>query len=91
MENKMNVKIDKFGRIVLPKKIRDDFGLSAGSSLKVLEEGNRIILEAENPADLIREKKGVYVFTGEADGDLENAVKTMRKERNDDLSKGIEK
>jgi len=30
---KRKLTIDKFGRIVIPKKIRDDFGIKSGNNL----------------------------------------------------------
>lgn len=40
----MQVKVDKFGRMVLPKEIRDDFDLVPGSVLDVEETPDAIVL-----------------------------------------------
>ncbi len=37
-------RVDGLGRFVLPKEIRDNFGVSEGDPLEVYVEGNRIIL-----------------------------------------------
>ncbi|MHB9128630.1 MAG: AbrB/MazE/SpoVT family DNA-binding domain-containing protein, partial [Candidatus Humimicrobiaceae bacterium] len=34
---KSKVKIDKFGRIIIPKNIRDDFGIQPGNNLIIME------------------------------------------------------
>ena len=42
---KMQTTIDRFGRIVLPKKLRDDFNLEPGSQIYIEESGQEIILK----------------------------------------------
>ena len=37
--------IDELGRIVLPKAIREHFGICSGDQFKVEAEGNKIVLE----------------------------------------------
>ena len=41
----MTLKIDKAGRVVLPKPVRDRFGLRAGSSLQVQETPEGVVLK----------------------------------------------
>ena len=43
----MIVEVDKKGRILLPKKIRDDLKLEERSKLKIMMEGDKIILIKE--------------------------------------------
>lgn len=40
----MQVKIDRAGRIVLPKAVRDKLGLAPGDSLELEQRGNRVTL-----------------------------------------------
>jgi AbrB family looped-hinge helix DNA binding protein len=40
----MSVGVDKFGRIVLPKKVRQKYGVEEGNRLIVTEYKNRICL-----------------------------------------------
>lgn len=77
----MKTTIDRFGRIVIPKRVRDDLGLEAGSVLEIDEIDERIVLRVrrEEP-DLVREQ-GVLVYTGEPVGDLEKAVDAQRQSR----------
>lgn len=77
----METTIDRFGRIVIPKRVRDDLGLRAGSVLRIEERGDELLLSVrrEQP-DLVRED-GVLVYTGEATGDLEDEVEAQRRDR----------
>jgi AbrB family looped-hinge helix DNA binding protein len=79
----MQATLDKFGRIVIPKRVRDDLGLEPGSVLKVEERGEEILLTpvCEDPAAALAWKGGVLVFTGEALEDLTDAVERDREER----------
>lgn len=79
----MNTKVDRFGRVVLPKAVRDELGLEPGTPLTVREEGSRIVLEASrDPASgLVRTSDGVLVWEGESASDLEDAVRRLRRER----------
>ena len=77
----MKTKLDRFGRIVIPKRVREDLNLRAGAVLLIEERDDQIVLRPrrEEP-DLVREG-GVLVFTGEAVGDLEGAVEAQRHAR----------
>ncbi len=83
----MEASVDRFGRIVIPKPVRDDLGLRPGSVVKVEErEGEvRLVPVAEEPRLVVKE--GVVVYGGQARGDLESAVDEVRQERLDDLSR----
>jgi AbrB family looped-hinge helix DNA binding protein len=81
----MQVKVDKFGRMVLPKGIRDDFDIVPGSLLDVEETPDAIILRPVVEKEPLIVKEGVLVYTGRAVGPMEDAVEKARKERNDFL------
>jgi AbrB family looped-hinge helix DNA binding protein len=81
----MYVSIDKTGRLILPKKIRDQLGLSAGSKLKISEKNNRIILSLMQRTIKLIRKKGVLVVVSEKEGDskgVKNSIQKTRFERN---------
>jgi len=40
--------IDKFGRVLIPKKIRDKVGLKPGMRLDIVVKGNEIVLRPRN-------------------------------------------
>jgi len=82
----MEATLDKFGRIVIPKRVREEFGLDPGAVLEIQGREGRIVL-SPRPAepDLVQED-GVLVFTGEAVGDLEAAVEEHRRRRARDVA-----
>jgi len=77
----MEATLDKFGRIVIPKQVRDDLGLSPGAVLRVEEAGEGIVLKPVPGQSPLIVEDGVLVFTGEVAGDLERVVQWDREER----------
>ena len=77
----MQTTIDRFGRIVLPKKIRDDFNLEPGSQIQIEESGRVIILKPIHGEPNLRLKDGVLDFPGDPLQDLNKAVAKHRDER----------
>jgi AbrB family looped-hinge helix DNA binding protein len=77
----METTIDRFGRIVIPKRVRDELGLDPGTVLEIERANRAVVLRVRQEApDLVRED-GVLVFAGEAVGDLEDAVENQRRRR----------
>jgi len=58
------VTIDKAGRIVLPKALRDELRLDAGDTLELESEGERVILRPVRSKAPLRKERGVWVFHG---------------------------
>lgn len=85
----MDVTIDKFGRIVIPKAIRDWLGLEAGTELQleVVEQasGERAIaLRAAQDKPLLVEEDGLLVYTGSLlvdDFDIVGHLQQGRRDR----------
>ena len=77
----MQLALDRFGRMVLPKAIRDDLGLLPGDKLDAQEQGDSIVLSPVREPDAVRRKEGVLVFTGAKPGDIERAVGVHRQQR----------
>lgn len=77
----MQLTVDKFGRILLPKALRDDAGLHPGSLLEAINQNGAIRLQLKEDAPLVL-NEGVLVFSGESQGNLEDAVHRVREERN---------
>ncbi|BBB92249.1 MAG TPA: AbrB/MazE/SpoVT family DNA-binding domain-containing protein [Methylomusa anaerophila] len=50
-----NVTISSKGQIVLPKEVRDQFKLSNGSKVKVIVDGDTIVLKPRSIADELQE------------------------------------
>jgi len=77
----METTLDNLGRIVLPKEIRDDLGLSPGTVLTIEEQGGGILLRPFDGRSGLVRKEGVLVFSGEVTGDVDAAVQRDREER----------
>ena len=77
----METSLDRFGRIVIPKKIREDFNLKAGSPIRIEEGEQTIILKPIHGEPNLHVKDGVLVFTGTPLEDLGDAVAKHREER----------
>lgn len=77
----METAVDRFGRVLIPKSIRDHLGLKPGVLLHIEEQGEDVLLKpVENEPSVVL-KKGIAVFTGKATGDIEKAVKNHREQR----------
>lgn len=77
----MKVKIDKSGRITIPKHIRKHLNLETGSELIVENTGKGIFLQpAEQTAGIIR-KDGILVFQGKLQKKIEDEIKKSREDR----------
>ncbi len=74
----METTLDKFGRIVIPKKIRDDFNLKPGSQIHIEESEQTIILKPVAGEPSLHWKDGVLVFSGAPMGDLDKALEKHR-------------
>lgn len=62
----MTVEIDKAGRIVVPKKLRDAMHLVPGTQLQLEQRGNTLILEPELPqARLVIENGFPVIYPAE--------------------------
>ena len=84
----MEATLDRFGRIVIPKKIREDFHLQVGSPIRIEEgEGEIILKPVEGEPNLVK-KDGVLVFSGKVVGDVETAIEDHREGRNKMLRVG---
>jgi len=87
----METTLDRFGRVVIPKKVREDLGLEPGVVLKIKKENEKILMEPMHNEPRIVLKKGVLVVTGNATGSIEDAVRTLRKKRISKVGSNIKK
>ena len=60
------VSLDRAGRLVLPKSLREEMRLSPGDDLLVENEGDRITLRPVRPEALLKKEQGVWVYQGES-------------------------
>jgi AbrB family looped-hinge helix DNA binding protein len=84
----MVVTIDRFGRILIPKPVREAHGLRPGARIRIGETEAGILLEPELDEPPVVYERNVLVFNGLPDGDLSGAVDGDRDGRLDDLVRG---
>jgi AbrB family looped-hinge helix DNA binding protein len=81
----MQVSIDKFGRVLIPKAIRDHLGIKSGTTMQIMEQDHEILLKLVESQPPLRHEGSILVFTGEATGDIESAIYAERENRLKDL------
>ena len=79
----MTLKMDKAGRVILPKPLRDRLGLHEGSDLEVLETPDGIALKPAERGPSMVKKQGLWVHTGKLPPgfDTVQAIQEDREER----------
>jgi AbrB family looped-hinge helix DNA binding protein len=60
----MTLRIDQAGRVVLPKPIRDRFGLKAGTDLEIEETAEGITLKPVQQQPSLVKRDGLLVHRG---------------------------
>jgi AbrB family looped-hinge helix DNA binding protein len=78
----MNLSIDHTGRVVLPKPVREQFNLTAGSSMDMTVEANRIVLTPHQERPVLGLKGRLLVHHGSATGDILASIELSRNRRN---------
>lgn len=62
----MKTTIDKAGRIVIPKALRDELGLTAGQELEISAADGRLEIEpTPTPMRLVQDEHGYWVAEAE--------------------------
>ena len=79
----MQLKLDKAGRIVVPKRIRERFQFQPGTPIEVEEDAGGIRLLSNQPPSRLVWENGVPVFAGEPlpGVDWDRLVDNEREER----------
>ena len=73
--------VDKAGRVVLPKPVREEMQLAPGDSLELESSEDRIVLRPARGKGRMYKKQGVWVFDSGEPLDTETVNKTLRKVR----------
>lgn len=83
----METTLDRFGRVLIPKKLRERLGLEPNDALELqFEDGKLTLLPRRTPPPL-RRKGLVMVVESQATGDLGQTLTRLREERLDELSR----
>ena len=77
----METTLDKFGRVVIPKEIRDNLGLKPGEMLHIESIEDEVILKPLKEETPLHVKDGVLVFSGMATGNIKDSIRIHREER----------
>lgn len=74
------VKVDKFGRVLIPKKLRDRLGLEPGETLDSRLEDGKLVFEPRGKLELVQKGKGLVIRGGKLlrQGDFANEVREER-------------
>jgi AbrB family looped-hinge helix DNA binding protein len=74
--------LDKAGRVVLPKPLRDRLQLAAGDALHLESEGERITLRPVRQNVVLKKELGVWVYQGEStDASIADLIDRDRENR----------
>lgn len=82
----MTLKIDKAGRVILPKPIRDRLGLREGGDLELQETPEGVMLKATGNQPAMVKKDGLWVHTGKLPRGFD-IVQAIRDDREDRIRK----
>jgi AbrB family looped-hinge helix DNA binding protein len=78
----ITVSLDKAGRVVLPKALRDKMRLEPGDNLLVESEGERITLRPVRQQATLKKELGIWVYQGEpADESIPDLIEREREKR----------
>ena len=77
----MVTSLDKFGRVIIPKKFREHLGISFNTSLNISEDGKRIVIEPVQEKEPLVDKDGILVFTGKLDIKKNDFIQKDRNQR----------
>ncbi len=73
--------LDKYGRILIPKKMRKKMGIAKNAQLKLVQEENRLIIEPIPEETPLVIENGFLVYTGEMPDDVDDFIQKDREDR----------
>lgn len=87
-----SISLDKAGRVVLPKDLRDKLRLEAGDELLVEQGDEQIVLRPVRAQAALKKERGVWVYQGGQSAkrfteSLQEEIDAVREERIRELSK----
>lgn len=78
------ITLDRAGRVVLPKALRDELDLSPGDTLDLTVTGEEVTLRPRRAATPLQKERGVWVYrTGRplTAGETEKTLRGIRERR----------
>jgi AbrB family looped-hinge helix DNA binding protein len=84
MLDSVRLKLDKLGRVVLPKPLRARYGLRPGTELEITEGAQEFALRPARNSPSLVEIGGILVHQGVPQGELD-IVKAIREDREERL------
>jgi AbrB family looped-hinge helix DNA binding protein len=87
----MKLTIDKSGRIVVPKPLRERLGLKPGTELEVLEQPGGVFLRTVDERPALVKIDGLWVHRGTARPGVnwDREIKEAREERIESVFKSV--
>ena len=73
--------LDKFGRVIIPKRFREQLGINSKSTLNISEDGKRIVIELVQEKKPVVDRNGILVFTGNLENKKSDLIKSERNRR----------
>jgi AbrB family looped-hinge helix DNA binding protein len=80
----MKLRLDKLGRVVLPKPLRARYGLRPGTELEVSEGAQEFVLRPARSSPTMVNDRGIWVHQGVPAGEVDFA-KVLREDREERL------
>ena len=79
---KQKITLDRAGRVLIPKKLRQDLHLGAGDVLQVESAGEEIRLRPVRSKAVLKKERGVWVYQGEpAETSIPDLIDRERDQR----------
>ncbi len=76
------ITLDKAGRLLLPKTLRERMQLGPGAVLQLESEGDQIILRPIRPQAMLAKELGIWVYQGEpTDDSIPDLIGSIRAKR----------
>ena len=84
------IAIDRAGRIVVPKSVRDALGLEPGTNLELEVKEDSIVLRRPRPGTVMNQKNGFWVFDtgGRITPEMVNRTLAEVREKHDEKVSG---
>ena len=78
------VTLDRAGRVLIPKNLRDELRLEPGDTLELESEGEKVTLRPVRATTPLRKERGVWVFRSGnkiSAADTDKAIRAIREQR----------